>query len=241
MGAYKGIRNNAPPLKPKKHKRPPGAPVKKETLEKGIVKRIEGEFSRPELVEFFEASDDPRFSGLVRQMIAPENYLETKRSLFSMAKAEGISARELMEFMYRHSAGLGLLRIARNLPEIMEDTAIDARTLTHECHACDGLGQVEKVKGEDRVVKTCPVCHGKGEVREKGDIENRKIIWDSTGIIKKGGGANVSIPISFGGERTDSFEGLVGRANDAMGGAARPALVESTAEVVQEGGKGEDS
>jgi hypothetical protein len=53
-------------------------------------------------------------------------------------------------------------------------------------------------------MRTCPDCKGKGTIRRPGDTHARDKLLEMTGMVKKGGGAAVSITANFGGMGIES-------------------------------------
>jgi len=182
--------------------------------EKAVMKRIESVITREELMGVLETTDDQRARKLLELFTDP-GPSHVNASLFTLAHRAGLTAPELITLFRKHQIDLGAIRVARHIPDIMEDTAVDARSETVECWVCDGDGKITKGKGKARFTVVCAECQGKGEVRVRGDIENRKLIWESTGLINRRGPL-ATTNINFGGAPIESFEALVGKAGEII-------------------------
>ena len=81
--------------------------------------------------------------------------------------------------------------MARHLPEIMEQTALDAKSQVADCPKCKGMGQIDGKGG----VQDCPACAGKGTTYIMGDAERLKLVFETFGLSGKGGGVNVNLDL----------------------------------------------
>jgi len=165
-----------------------------------------------EVLDFFADKDD-RARRVLALLTEPLGAV-TPRSLKKAAKLSGLSPIELLEMIRSHRLHMGILRATAHLPQIMEDTAIDAKSTDHACLKCGGEGQVGQ--GESRAV--CRECRGAGSIRVLGDIENRKLMMEMVGLVRKGGGVviNNSQQVGVAGARADTFESLIGRAGKVI-------------------------
>jgi len=174
-----------------------------------IIRQMETELTREEIVTAIGAIDDPRFDALFAHLTSPDWHARST-SLMRGAKKYGIAWHEIEQAFRQYQLGIGMIRVAREYPAIMQQTAEDAQSRNDPCLRCDGTGEVPKGK----TVIPCPDCRGTGTIHTLGDIERLKLIWDTTGLIKRGGQFQQNI--NLGGSPVDSFESLVGRAADAM-------------------------
>ena len=85
----------------------------------------------------------------------------------------------------------GLLKASSHLPEIYEQVAIDAKSRTEDCPACDGTGQVTK----DDVSVPCKRCKGKGSIYIPGEVERLRLLFDMVEPRVKAGGAVVNLDL----------------------------------------------
>jgi len=105
----------------------------------------------------------------------------------------------------------GYIRQAAHLPELMEQSAIDAKSKWEECGTCDGAGDVPdndaftiaKAEARDNGLpapvvaprKRCKACKGTGKVYVEGNIDKLKMVFETHGLIGKGGGLNVNLDL----------------------------------------------
>ena len=75
---------------------------------------------------------------------------------------------------------LGLMYMATDLPQIMEDVTNNARNRDVVCPRCDGLKTVRDGETESR---TCPVCKGTGDVQVPGDSHAIQLVFEALGLI----------------------------------------------------------
>lgn len=90
----------------------------------------------------------------------------------------------LLEEAKREKAKLeASLNRSEHLPRIMDDTCKDAMTVEGMCPDCYGEGIVIRARKEVK----CPPCNGTGKVKLKGSIEDRKLVFQSAGLIGEKG------------------------------------------------------
>ncbi len=135
----------------------------------------------------------------VQLLILLSNPLFNKATLGKLAVMSGLSTAELTLFLNSAKKQEGIVRMSQKLPDIMEETAIDALPTDEPCVRCDGTGQLKK--------GPCPHCRSTGSIRVKGDLDNRKLVLEMAGLIgKRAPGA--AIQVNIGGSR--SLEERVG-------------------------------
>ena len=190
-------------------------PKLSETAAKTVFNDIESLVPQDELhdvLDFFADKDD-RARRVLALLTEPLGAV-TPRSLKKAARMSDMSPLELIEMVRVHRLHVGILRATAHLPQIMEDTAIDAKSSSETCLTCGGEGQV----GKDDKRAVCRECRGLGSVRIMGDIENRKLMMEMVGLVRKGGGViiNNSQQVGVGTPQADSFESLIGRASKVI-------------------------
>lgn len=194
------------------------------STEKAIAKRIESELGRDEIMAVLDAAgDDPRARSLLGLMANPLSPGMASASLYTMAQRCGISSPELIRMFRQYKIDEGMVRMSRHVPQIMEDIATDAMNRTEECWQCKGTGEVSVLTGKHvgRMSSApCGECRGTGSITTRGDIDNRRMVLETTGLIRKGAFLNQNI--SLGGSAVESFESLVGRASDMLDASAEP-------------------
>lgn len=148
------------------------SPARKDTATKTIESLIE----RPELANIVSEFDDPRMKLLVSMLVSPDF---RQHSLASICERAGVTNRELHDFIRQSKNLEALIRVYLMLPDVAENTAIDANSYNENCWDCDGTG--------DRGKRKCSTCHGRGIVRIKGDAEARKLVFGMVGLTGQRG------------------------------------------------------
>lgn len=98
------------------------------------------------------------------------------RSIPTIARMCDIRYIELLEILRQYHLTAGLVRMSRHVGDVLEDTAIDAKSQLTICPACNATGLL---KG-----RQCMQCQGQGLVRTPGDATSRKLIFESQGLTK---------------------------------------------------------
>ena len=133
------------------------------------------------------------------------NPLFNRDTLGKVAVKSGLSTAELTQFYNNSKKQEGIIRMSQKLPDIMEETAEDALSSLVPCERCGGEGQ--------RKDKPCKSCEGKGFVKVKGDLDNRKLVLEIAGLIGKRGPSQLNL-INVGGSQ--SLETRVGLAQQLL-------------------------
>lgn len=183
---------------------------------------IESEIGRDELLEALDdyAESDDRCRVMFDLLTSP---IPTQANLTikTAARKAGLTPIDVIDLIRKRNLHIGLLRTSRHVAQVMEDTAIDAKSTDEQCIECAGEGQVTKGTGDKLVVNVCKPCRGMGVIRRLGDIENRKLIWDITGLVKRGAGVVINNANVQPGS-AESFESVIARAGKAIDAAAEP-------------------
>jgi len=113
------------------------------------------------LGEAMQMSGDRRFFRLY-DALRDDAYRNTSPG--TLCRKFGISWLDLMELWRQYNTACGLMRMATQLPQIMNDVIEDA--LSHEtvCFRCDGMGTESRADKQ----RTCQVCKGCKKVRIPG-------------------------------------------------------------------------
>ena len=125
------------------------------------------------------------------KMIELYTYLQTypRHTLSLACRRSNVSLQELNDLWRKHQFARGLIKVSDQLPEILEDTAIDARSRFDVCDFCDGTGEKTRTRiidgGPVTETEICPKCKGAREIRLPGDAESRKQIFEMTGLTGK--------------------------------------------------------
>ncbi len=211
-------------LKPASRKPPRNA--KQTPADVAIFEDIDEKVPRSQLMGVLSRSSDPRAETLLNLIQNPLDKIQAKMSLYRLARLADLTWEELVNLIRNDHLLDGILSVAKETPLVMMDTARDARSRTETCIACEGEGQIPV----GNKMQVCRACEGRGERYIMGDIENRKIIWQSTGLIDKKSGINTQINIGTA-HPSASFESMVHRGRDALEAAAAPAVTVESQDV----------
>jgi hypothetical protein len=134
-----------------------------------------------------------------------------KWSLTALLKRAGITLPEAMDLYGRYRTACAVRVAMDRTPKIMADTADDAENKLVACPRCDGFGtlDLDDVKEGRSSVRTCPECEGSGKVKQSGDNDSRKIIFEVAGLMNKKGPMIDARAINFLGAGRFSVENSV--------------------------------
>lgn len=125
-------------------------------------------------------------------------------SISNLCKASGVDTTELERAWIDFNRQKGLVRMASQLPDVMEDVATDARSVVVKCRNCEGLGRLESQPD----FPECPICDGKGTVRRIGDKHSRELLFDTMKLTTKEPLVNI--------QNNFSLETIVGEASKIL-------------------------
>ena len=170
-----------------------------------IFRRLEKSVPKDELVGALLTQPDQRYDTLMRMLCDPAF---KGRTLPTLAKECGLSYAQVLRCITTHHIDQGMLTMSRHVPAIMEDTAVDAKSKTIRCPVCEGAGTIDKLNRKGEVVgdKPCLTCEGLGKLRKVGDIESRKLVYETMGLTNKGKGPSVAIQVNSGAQVEDSVD-----------------------------------
>lgn len=144
--------------------------------------------SRDELATCLGVSDDPRVVTLVTYLLSPNRGMQ-RRSLANLAAMADLSYSEVLRAITNSRVSEGILRMSKQLPQMMEDAVVDAMAKQIPCDRCKGTGNVMKLrkrkKGEDIPYETCWSCEGTGKKRQAGDKDARALVFESVGMTNR--------------------------------------------------------
>ena len=138
---------------------------------------------RGKLIEVLRQNPDDRIQSLCDQ--AEDKTLKTPKSIASIARSLGLHSKEIAKAFMDGKIDEGIVRMAEHIPDVMEDVAVDAKSRDVACNKCDGVGIVHRADGVDEHGEKqykqvqCPFCEGKGTVRQIGDTDARKLIFEA--------------------------------------------------------------
>jgi hypothetical protein len=132
-----------------------------------VVKFFFEHVPRSDFDDAMQLSGDKRFHRLY-DALHDDAY--RNMSAGTLCRRFGISWLDLMNLWWQYNLNLGLIIMSNNLPQVMEDIAIDALSREVACPRCDGIGTLD-----ENGLRTCPACKGAGEVRVPGDEHARRL------------------------------------------------------------------
>lgn len=170
-------------------------------------RRFEKSLDTEAFMEALYYADDPKAQELLSLMLGPNKRNTTFAVLCAKAK---LSLNDVRDIFRRHAMDTGLQKMYKHVPQVLEDTAIDAQSQKKSCWKCDGTG---KLDGD----RECPECKGSGELRVPGDKDSRNLIFESVGLTGKSGPV-VAQQFNFG-EGAETMEDIVKQASRLVGSA----------------------
>ena len=170
-------------VKPQKAKKQ-RSPARKDT----ILRRLEASIGE-ELPTTLHHSGDPRAMRLLELLMDPAY---SRHSFAKLCERAGVGMVELVDLFRRYKLDLGILKMSKHVPAVLEDTAIDAKASMVCCKRCDGLGYVS---GEDEI-RNCPACEGTGKLRQPGNPHARQVVFRANGLTATG--PHVTVPSTVG-------------------------------------------
>lgn len=185
-----------------------------------------GKMERPEDREavalVLRLSGDERMQAIARDAMDPVWRAKSLAEIIEMRKC---NYHDVSQEYNKIKRAEGLIRAANHLPDMLEQTALDAQSRDEECSKCDGTGKV--TKQIDKVVTRirCGKCRGTGTVHVLGDTERLKLMFDTFGLTGKDRGPLVNLDL----RRMDAHEDLT-----SLSASISPIL---EGEVVLEGNK----
>lgn len=138
--------------------------------------------SREELAHALGDADDTRAMQLANLMLDPEY---AKTTVGVLANKVGLTTSSVIEAYRKRKVAESTAIILKHAPQIMEDVAEDAKSRIVVCPTCKGEKVVE-IRTPDRVTcAPCLTCEQTGKVKESGDNNARKLVFESIGLIGK--------------------------------------------------------
>src|SRR5271156_3333306 len=184
-----------------------------------VFRRLERSIPRQELEEIMATAPDERAQQLFRMLADP--YIG-KKSLPQLAKECGMTYPQVLQLITRYRMDQGMLRMTKHVGDVMEDVAIDAKSKEVTCPNCEGATKIavteiidDPDKGKKIIVqklddegvpiwKKCLVCDGAGIVRQVGDADSRKLMFESLKLTGRGPGQMVQVNVGGGATMEDT-------------------------------------
>lgn len=147
--------------------------------------------------------------------------------LAKICEDSGLSQREFLSAFREASVAKALaeahIAMADKLQDVAEDVAEKAINHVEWCKCTVG-GTVDPAKD-------CPDCRGVGKVYYRGSLPHQNLVFESTGLLKRGGGVNVNVQQQVAVSGESLFDKFV-KATDRAAYGTR--IVEGEATVVEE-------
>jgi hypothetical protein len=178
--------------------------------------KMETKEVRTNMALILRLSQHDRFRALANMALSP---IYEKTAFTTLMEKLQITYHDLSTEYKALQTSVGMIRAADHIPDIMEQTAEDAKHREVECVHCKGKGQIkvydytaiDKARaliaenvGMERETDpevelmakgraTCGKCRGTGKVMLKGDLDRLKVIFDTFGLTAKGGGLALNV------------------------------------------------
>ena len=185
----------------------PGKKKKRTLAEGGIIlgpnrsvvyKRFEETVGRESIMLSLSQVDDARANKLVMLMSDP---LYRNHTMAKLSMICGLKLNDLRDLFRKGNMDVALMKMFKHVPEILEDTAIDAKSTVKTCWKCRG----KKVDDDDQM---CLECSGSGQTRVVGDKDARGYVFEIAGLSRRGGPL-IAQQFNVTGGSLESIESLV--------------------------------
>ena len=154
-----------------KHRKPiRRSPARKDPL----MRRFASTVSKEELGGMLAHSGDERAWRALEMLLDPAYRNHTFAKVCGKV---GLSQMDILDLFRRYKLDLGVIKMSRRAPKIMEDIAIDAQSRMEACKGCQGKGVIN--------TRRCPQSEGEGVTRVPGDQRSSKSLVETVGLIKK--------------------------------------------------------
>src|SRR4029077_10795513 len=160
-----------------------------------LFRRLGESMEEEEFTDILQSTADPRAKRLLELLVSPKHM---KWSLPRLAMEAGLSYEDVVLMIRNRNLGTGIIRMSSHAPDVMEDVAIDARSREVACPKCRGDKMVPKVIEETDektgkvtfaqavdptdghlVFEKCLACDGAGIIRQIGDADSRKLMFET--------------------------------------------------------------
>ena len=181
----------------------------------GGPRKMETPEERAAAIEVFSHSDKDAFRALCN-MARTEIYATT--SFAMLAEKVGLNFYKLADEYRAIQEARGLIRAGAHIPDIMEETALNAKGKFKPCQRCEATGKITvKEKKTDPVGReiSFPSCEGSGKMYVKPEIEDLRVALEMFQLIKKPGSGGVNVNLDL--RKTDGGEALGDLANSVSG------------------------
>jgi hypothetical protein len=150
------------------------------------------EVSLPDFKEALEMSQDPKLKML---LFAIGNPRLKMCSFAEICNRCNLTINDISTVWKNHQVYRGMLKMMNHMPQVMEDTAVDAKSKMVQCSQCAGIGKLLEVTVNKQENPICPTCHGDGKVRIIGDKDSRAFLFEAGGLKKGSPGTQVNVNV----------------------------------------------
>jgi len=144
------------------------APARKQS----VFRQLEADLTAREIAKALVVSANPRAHRVLDMML---DSAYSHLSFGQLCSRAGVSAAEVLRLFFQQQIVEGMIRMARHLPQIMEDTALAAMGRTEACGECVATWRTGG--------SPCPHCSGTGEIRMPGDLRATRLVLQAMGIL----------------------------------------------------------
>ena len=171
----------------------------------GVPTRMESKEDRESIALVLRLSANPRMRKVAEMALLPE-FRST--SFAKLAENEGLNFHSISSEYKEIKRSEGFIRAAQHLPDLMEQTAVDAKSKWETCRTCKGTGHVTDKEGGQITCSKCETSGQPGKVYVLGDADRLKLIFETFGLTGKGGGLNVNLDLRRPPEPHESMSAL---------------------------------
>jgi hypothetical protein len=159
-------------------------PAEMRTLDrKGHDQALQGFFKgvpEGDMVQALHHSGDPRVVQLLGMLFDP-NY--SAMTFTHLCRECGLFLGDIVDVFRRFKLDQGILEMANRAPDILRDTAEDAKSTDAICLACQGAGTL--VIDEEGNEDACAACLGVGSVKVPGHDKARELFYKTMGLTDR--------------------------------------------------------
>lgn len=171
----------------------------------GVPGKMERPSDRENIVLILRHSPNPRVQALCR--MAQDSIYKTT-SFAQLAENLALNYHDLAKEYKEIQRSMGYVRAAAHLPDLMEQTMLDAQGKVRTCKRCAGEGKITVGKDDAAHEADCPLCEGKGKRYEMGDTDRLRMALEMFSLTgKTGGGVAVNLDLRQT-EKPESLESL---------------------------------
>lgn len=176
------------------------SPARKDTTMRGVYDTI----GRDQMIETLTCSQDPRAAQLLETLLDPAYQ---QHSFPKLCERANLSMTEVVDLFRRYKLAEGIIAMAKHAPEILNDTAIDAKSSEAMCMSCQGAGKV--IVDEEGTEVACSACAGEGSIRIPGHAKARELFYKTMGLTGKEGRPLLAQQFNISNEKMPTVEDFV--------------------------------